>query len=288
MKKIALLSCDSLEDFICYDDLLIEPFAEAGYLAEAVSWRSNAKWFDYEAVIVRSTWDYQDEPEAFLDTLKKIQVSSAALLNSLETMIWNLDKRYLEDLEDKGVNIIPCKFAKEFNFELAMSIFQEYQCNEIIIKPTVSANSDDTFRLGKEKLLESKESLSQLFSNRYHMYQPFVPSVVQNGEYSLFYFNGTFSHAILKTPKSGDFRVQEEHGGLLQSVEPSEELMSSANKVVGVIEPTPLYARIDLVEYDGQYALMEVELIEPSLYFNLDKNSASRFVKAYEDSKKLL
>ncbi len=288
MKKIALLSCDSLEGFVCYDDLLIEPFAASGYKAEVVSWKADVEWADYDAVIVRSTWDYQDDAETFLKVLKTIDDSGARLENSLKTMVWNLDKRYLRDLRDNGVNIIPCVFAKDYSHQTALSIFEDYNCDEIIIKPTVSANSDDTFRLRREDLNEKKQVFENLFSQRYHMYQPFVPSVVANGEYSLFYFNGQFSHAILKTPKSGDFRVQEEHGGLLQSVEPCEKLKKSGRSVIESVSPVPLYARVDLVDYLGKYALMEIELIEPYLYFNLDDKAAGRFVKAFENLNKPL
>ena len=288
MRKIALLSCDSLDGFVCYDDLLLEPFQEAGYMAEMVSWRADVDWGSYEAVIVRSTWDYQDDFESFQEVLKEIESSSASLFNSLEIMLWNLDKRYLKDLQEKGVNVIPCVFAESYSSAEAYKIFDDYDCDEIIIKPTVSANSDDTFRIRKEELSYKEDQLAVLFKNRFHMYQPFVPSVVKNGEYSLFYFSGEFSHAILKTPKSGDFRVQEEHGGLLESVVPCSRLKSSAEKLMDALFPKPLYARIDLVEYLGEFALMEVELIEPSLYFNLDSAAARRFVKAFENSKKVL
>lgn len=285
MKKIALLSCDSLEGFVCYDDMLIDPFRKAGYDAEAVSWRANVDWSAFESVIVRSTWDYQDDPDAFLKVLKSIEDSGTRLENSLQLMMWNLDKRYLNDLRERGVNIIPCVFGRDYCRQTANKIFADYNCEEIIIKPTVSANSDDTFRLTKEKLSQIEGELEKLFTGRFHMYQPFVPSVVEKGEYSLFYFNGEFSHAILKTPKAGDFRVQEEHGGHLQSVEIGEGLEQSGRRVIEAVSPAPLYARVDLVEYLGEFALMEIELIEPSLYFNLDERAATRFVEAFEKNK---
>ncbi|MCM8526088.1 MAG: hypothetical protein NE327_06200 [Lentisphaeraceae bacterium] len=283
MNKIALLSCDSLEGFVCYDDLLIEPFAAAGYKAEMISWKSEIDWNEYEAVIVRSTWDYQDEPERFMKVLEAIHRSSAILLNPLNLMKWNLNKRYLLELQSKGVYIIPSEFSDDYNHGLLLSLFEGYKCDEVVIKPCVSANSDDTFKLSKSELSVKEDDLRSLFANRSQMYQPFIPSVVERGEYSLFYFAGSFSHAILKTPKAGDFRVQEEHGGSLARIEPDGDMKAVADFIASVFEPVPLYARIDLVSFENKWALMEVELIEPSLYFNLDSSSATRFVEAYKN-----
>ena len=285
MKKIALLSCDSLEGFFCYDEMLVEPFAGRGFDAELISWRAQVDWNEYEAVIVRATWDYQDHFKEFDETLDKINSSSARLLNPLEIIKWNFSKLYLQELEQKGVDIIPSHFSNSFDFDLAYDLYSKYQCEEIIIKPCVSANSDDTFRLNVSELCNQTQKLKELFNGRDHMYQPFIPSVIQNGEYSLFYFGGEFSHAILKTPKDGDFRVQEEHGGRLQKIIPSEKMLQASSKIIAEIVPSPLYARIDLVEYENKYLLMEVELIEPSLYFNLDDKSAGRFVEAYINSR---
>ena len=282
MNKIALLSCDSLEGFVCYDDLLIKPFADAGYNAEMISWKSTVDWSEFEAVIVRSTWDYQDEPEAFMNVLSKINKSSAKLLNSLKLMEWNFNKNYLRKLRDKGVFIIPSEFVEDYDHKLALSLFSEFNCSEIVIKPCVSANSDDTFRLSQQSLEDKRDEFSKLFEHRSQMYQPFITSVVEKGEYSLFYFGGEFSHAILKTPKPGDFRVQEEHGGSLLRIEPTKEMRETADFIASVIDPEPLYARIDLVSMGDKWALMEVELIEPSLYLNLDSTAASRFVEAYK------
>lgn len=285
MKKIALLSCDSLEGFFCYDEMLIKPFAAKGYDAEMISWKASVNWGDFESVIVRATWDYQDHFEEFEKTLEKINSSGARLLNPLEIMKWNFSKMYLQMLKEKGIEIIPSHFANNFDFDLAYDLYKKYECKEIIIKPCVSANSDDTFRLDVSELCNQTQYLKELFNGRDHMYQPFIPSVIQNGEYSLFYFGGEFSHAILKTPKDGDFRVQEEHGGSLKRISPNEQMLLAAEKIIKEIQPCPLYARIDLVEYQDKYLLMEVELIEPSLYFNLDDESAGRFVEAYISSR---
>ena len=129
---------------------------------------------------------------------------------------------------------------------------------------------------------ESKELLEKSLVNHQLMVQPFVQAVVDEGEYSLFYFAGVLSHSILKTPKSGDFRVQEEHGGQLNSITPCNELLAAAKKALQTIPEKLLYARIDLVKHENKFKVMEIELIEPSLYFNYDDKAANNFAKALD------
>ena len=152
-----------------------------------------------------------------------------------------------------------------------------------MIKPTISANSDNTFWLKKESFQAKKELLEDSLANRQLMIQPFIPAIVEEGEYSLFYFAGNYSHCILKTPKQGDFRVQEEHGGILKSIDPSQALFDAAQKALQTIPEKVLYARIDLVDYKDHFHLMEIELIEPSLYFNLDDKAAIRFAENFAE-----
>ncbi|MCJ7552867.1 MAG: hypothetical protein MUO34_03185, partial [Ignavibacteriaceae bacterium] len=124
--------------------------------------------------------------------------------------------------------------------------------------------------------------LQSIFENRDYMVQPFMKNIIDEGEYSLFYFGGKYSHAISKTPKESDFRVQEEHGGIIKLVKPSTEQLLHAENSLNKINPLPLYARIDLVRTpDDQFALMELELIEPSLYFNMDIESPKRFAEIF-------
>ncbi len=282
-KKVALLSMDSLKNFHTYDKLLIEPMNKLGWIAEEVSWRNEkVDWNDYNAVIVRSTWDYQNDYEKFLKVLEKINNSSAHLENELELIKWNMNKNYLYDLESKGVRIVNTIWEKSFNPDIAYEYFERLNSEEIIIKPNISANADNTFRLSKENLNGHLHGIEKIFAKRDFMVQPFMQNIINEGEYSLFYFNGEFSHAVLKTPKEKDFRVQEEHGGIFKSITPSEEQKAIANNIVNKLSTIPLYARTDLVRTkDNDFALMELELIEPSLYFNRDIKSPERFANAF-------
>lgn len=284
MKKCAILTMDFLDDFDDYDMMLNEPMANLGWQVDHISWRKKSvDWSQYQAVIIRSTWDYQDDASAFMQVLSDIEASGAVLLNSLKIAQWNINKNYLREVEDKGAEIIPTIWLEQFEYSLIESYFEYFETDQIIIKPTISANSDNTFWLKKDTIHEQQVLLEESLINRQLMIQPFIPAIIEEGEYSLFYFSSQYSHCILKTPKSGDFRVQEEHGGILQSITPCKKLLTAANIAMQTIPEEVLYARIDLVEHEGVYKLMEIELIEPSLYFNLDESAAQNFSVAFDN-----
>jgi len=281
-KKVALLSMDSLENFHTYDKLLIEPMKTLGWIAEEISWRNeNVDWKDYDAVIVRSTWDYQNDPEKFISALEKIN-NVSHLENDLDLMKWNMNKNYLFALEQNGVTIVDTIWEKSFNPSLANEYFDKLRTDEIIIKPNISANADNTFRLYKENFNEHLSMLEKIFSTRDFMVQPFLKNIIKEGEYSLFFFDGKFSHSVLKKPKEKDFRVQEEHGGNIQPKNVSTEMISIAENIFKKLSTIPLYGRVDLVRTnENEFALMELELIEPSLYLNKDVDAPFRLAKAF-------
>lgn len=284
LKKVVLLSMDSLKNFHTYDHLLVEPMKTQGWLAEEISWRNEkVNWSEYDAVIVRTTWDYQNDLEKFVSVLEKIN-SSTHLENEFELMKWNMNKNYLFDLYEKGVKIVNTIWEKTFNSNKAYDYFEELNANEIIIKPNISACADNTFRLSKENISKHINELEKTFEQREFMVQPFLENIIMEGEYSLFYFNGQLSHSVLKKPKEKDFRVQEEHGGIIKSIITSPEINRISENIIKKLSTTPLYARVDLVRTDkNEFALMELELIEPSLYLNKDKNSSIRFAKAFNE-----
>jgi len=278
--RIAFLSMDDLSGYVSDDSLAFEPLQNLGYQLDVVSWRQTAvEWKKYAAVIIRTTWDYQNHLEAFLQVLKQIE-SQTLLANPFEIVQWNADKIYLNKLQEKGAKIVPTIWVNGgFNVSQLQQWFKQLESNEIVIKPRVSATAQDTFWLkcGQEGI----ESLNKVFENRPFMVQPFMKAIVDEGEYSLFYFNGKYSHAILKTPKTADFRVQEEHGGIIQAIKPSSDLLKAGEEILKYISRTLLYARVDFVRTkNNEFALMELELIEPSLYLRNCENAPHLFAKA--------
>ena len=281
--KCALLTISDLSNFQSYDDLLVEPLIDLGWECEFVPWDSSSiNWDDFDAVIIRSTWDYQQKEKLFFNILKSIETSTAILYNSLDAVKWNINKRYLLDLKEKNISIIPTKLYNKFDFETVSRLFSFFNKNRLIIKPCVSANADDTFILEHSKMKSLKPVLENTFYQKDFLIQPFIESIKSEGEYSLIYFGNTLSHVLLKTPKSGDFRVQEEHGGILSAIKKPEDLLIKfGNKVIRSIPYQCLYSRIDIVRNNDNYFLMEVELIEPSLYFNMDAKSPQLFAEFF-------
>lgn len=280
MKKIALLSIDNLDGFVADDDLTFAPLARLGWSVDTIPWRRiDVNWREYMAVIIRTTWDYHKDLPAFLRALEQI-ASQTKLANPLSVVRWNADKIYLRELEAKGIKIVRTIWREgQLAAQQIESWFNELQSAELVIKPTVSAGAEDTWRVPQEQS-QSEPQLLSAFAGRQYMVQPFMSNIITEGEFSLFYFGGEYSHTILKTPKPADFRVQEEHGGLIRAVQPSTELLEAGERVLRLVQPTPLYARADFVRDKEEFALMELELVEPSLYLRMDDDAPSRFAQA--------
>ena len=272
---------DDLAGYVSDDELAIEPLRQLGWETKTISWRNKTvDWNDFDAVILRTTWDYQESPNEFLEVLQKIDASKARLENPLEIIEWNLSKLYLRELEGKGIKIVPTIWDEKIVTEDKFNEWRNsFETDEIIIKPLISATAGHTYRLK-----EFAPELTEVFENRPFMVQKFIPNVVSEGEFSLFYFGENYSHTILKTPKPKDFRVQEEHGGIITEVNPSEKLLDTAEKVLSLIDPHPLYARIDFVRDESdEFCLMELELIEPALYLRMNENAPQLFAATIND-----
>ena len=279
MQPVAFLTMDSLADFVAYDQLVVEQLLQAGIAVHEVSWRHPApEWDQYSLVIIRSPWDYQADPQAFLAVLEQIEHSSARLLNSLETVRWNIRKTYLRQLEQAGHTIVPTVWLESPSAAELNSVIAYWNTPEIVVKPMIGANADNAFRLSATASPELLQQAATAFRNTTALAQPFIQSVLHTGEYSLIFFNGRYSHAVLKTPRSGDFRVQEEHGGIIRTIQPAPDIIACAERSLLSCPQPLLYARVDLVRLPaGQPAIMEIELIEPSLYLSFDPQSPARF-----------
>jgi glutathione synthase/RimK-type ligase-like ATP-grasp enzyme len=285
VRRCAFLTTNDLTGFVTYDHLAVPPLEAFGWRVDNVPWRATGvDWAGYDAVVIRSTWDYQAAPAAFMEVLERI-ARETVLHNGIETVRWNLRKSYLRDIAAHGGSIVPTRFSDGAGPAAVRAAFEAFGTDQLVLKPEVGANADDATRLRADGGAAPLERAAALFRGRGCLIQPFVPAVVAEGEYSLVWFDGAFSHAILKTPKRGDFRVQEEHGGVIRSVVPEPSLEAAAQQAMHALEAAtgavPLYARLDLVRLeDGGWGVMELELIEPSLYFPYDAQSPQRFAAA--------
>lgn len=283
LPRCAFLSIANTDGWFIDDDLVHEPLKELGWEIVNVPWDQTVDWNRFDVVVIRSPWDYQDRPAQFLEVLAQIESSTARLVNNLDIVKWNINKNYLFELEKKGVELVPTVKKSSLKASDVPEFFAHLKTDEIVIKPIVGANADDTFRI-KEGSHGDLQGIVDLFQNRECMVQPFMANIVEEGEFSLMYFGGQLSHSILKTVGENDFRVQEEHGGGVLVVDHEDpQLISTANKVMAALDFTPLYARVDLVRTrENRFALMELELIEPCLYFRFGPHSPQVFAKCID------
>lgn len=283
MPRCAFLTMADPAGYVIDDDLAHEPLRALGWEVENVPWsRPGVRWSGFDLVVVRSTWDYHHRPEAFLEVLEGIARAGTRIENPLPLMRWNLRKTYLRDLAARGVPIVPTSWRDGLSAADLPGLFDEFAADEIVLKPVLGANADGAFRLDRTAAARRAGELARYFGGRPCLAQPFLPSIVQTGEHSLFYFNGRLSHAVLKTPAAGDFRVQEEHGGVITAVEPGPSLEAAGGTVLAALDEVPLYARVDLAAGadSSSWLLMELELVEPSLYLRMEKGAPRRFARA--------
>lgn len=285
MKKCAFLTIKDLSGFESYDHLLIGPMKENGWDVSFIPWdKLNQNWNNYDLVIVRSTWNYQNHLDEFLNVLRMIDQSKALLLNPLPLIEWNVNKTYLKDLKEDGIPIIPSLFFEDFDVDEVRNSFSTFDSEKVIIKPTVGANADKIMIINKSNPMETLKETKDIYKYRSFILQPFINSITKDGELSLIFFNKDFSHALSKVPKKGDFRVQEEHGGTLKLIKNiDEQKINLCKKILSLLPYDCFYSRIDLVVDEGNPLLMEIEVIEPSLYFNLEPKSANLFAKKVSD-----
>jgi hypothetical protein len=283
MRRCAFLTLDERGDFVIDDEHAIAPLAELGWEVSTLSWRQTGiPWSRFYAVVIRSTWDYWNDVPAFLETLARIN-RETRLANPLGLVHWNLAKTYMRDLEGKGIGVVPTLWLDGLGDSSAGRCADRLGSNEMVVKPVIGANGQDAFRFSGNEGPARWAGISARFPGRACMVQPFMQNVVTEGEYSLFFFNGLFSHAILKTPAANEFRSQEEHGAELRAIEPEPRLLSRGQQVIAALSTVPLYGRIDFVRNDaGDFDVMELELIEPSLYLRMDTAAPTRFAEAID------
>lgn len=240
-------------------DALGLPFAEKGMQIVEVDWAdSTLEWSQYGAAIIGTTWDYWDHHDQFLETLKRIE-RETQLFNTAGMVQWNSHKGYLRDLAKNGARLIPTLWIDQVDDAAFASAFEQLENDDLVFKRQVGAGADGQFRLAPG---DARPEMPHPM-----MVQPFLSKIQEEGEYSFVFIDGAFCHALLKTAKSGDYRIQSTYGGTETPIAPSPEDLGDAKSVLKILDDTPLYARVDMLRgEDGRLLLMELELIEPYLY----------------------
>jgi glutathione synthase/RimK-type ligase-like ATP-grasp enzyme len=279
MKLVLCATCESIPNLTEDDQVLIAPLAKRGIEARAAVWSDRSvSWSAADAVVIRSCWDYHLRLEEFLRWIASLEQAGVRVWNPPAMLRGNADKIYLRELERKGVPIVPTLWP-EAGFQLGQEL-RERGWKKAVVKPRVSATAYRTALATVEEANGAQALVDDLLHGPGVMVQEFLEEVSKHGEWSLIFFAGQFSHAVIKTPKAGDFRVQHDFGGGEKIASAPDSVVQAASRVIAALEGTPLYARVDGVESGGQFLLMELELIEPALFLRLAEGAAERFAAA--------
>ena len=239
------------------------------------AWNDAGDLSEFAVILPLLAWGYPKSPSTWFAALDAWEAQGLPFANPISVLRWNTDKDYLLDLEAAGVAIVPTIEVHGLRPADLDEARAQFGCDTLIIKPPISAGADKTYRLGRGDAIPFDVLETEM------LVQPLMAAISEEGEYSLFYFGGLLSHAILKSPASGDFRVQEQFGGREVAVEAPEMAQELAKAALAAAPAAPLYARVDMVRNaKGQYCLMELELIEPALFLSFASDKGAAFAAA--------
>ncbi len=262
------------------DELVINALERKDLSVIKKDWNDpNFNWNTTRSVLFRSTWDYFDNFEQFKKWFDKTR-NTCLMINSSETIEWNLDKHYLLDLQKHQIPIPNSEFIKKGSSVDLSLLMQKKNWNEIVVKPTISGAAKNTYRLKKEDINQFDSTWKKLIYQEDFIVQEFQNNVIKKGEVAMMVIGGKYTHAVLKKAKEGDFRVQDDFGGSIAKYSPSEKMVKLAEKCTGILSAIPSYARVDIIwDNSGDLAVSELELIEPELWFRLNPNAAQKLAE---------
>lgn len=273
MKQLTILTDFVNKNLVPDEQGLPEVFNENGIEAKVVIW-DQVDWTQFKNILIRSPWDYSSKSELFKNKINEAQAAGVNIIHSPEILYWNMDKTYLNELADK-TNVVRTICVENFNSKDCTPFFEELG-NTLVFKPKIGAGGRDTFKVNQADSLDCLKVLDGTSV----LIQPYIAAIVDEGEYSFIYFNGNFSHAVLKNAKEGEFRVQDNHGGTVQKYQPKESELSAIKQMLNSIPFETTYARVDVVRHSGTFYLMEMEIIEPELFFRFSDKGMKTFAQA--------
>lgn len=255
---------------------VVEALREAGAVADLHAWNASVDWAAYDLVVVRSPWDYFDHLVEFLSWVDAVD-SSTRIVNPAGVIRWNSHKGYLADLARAGVPVLPTLHLEWGSSDSADRIAA---CGwaDVVVKPAVDGGAREALRADPCSP-EAAAHVERLVAGGDVVVQPYAPQI-EAGETSLLFFGGVFSHAVRKVPAEGDYRVQAHHGGTEHRHHPTGAELETARRAMACAPGSLTYARVDLIDVDGVPTLMELEVIEPDLFFRLDHQAMRRFTDA--------
>ena len=291
MTDITLLTCRAyykpdnitpyIQNILLEQELLKSAFEAQGLKVDITYWDNPSyEWQQTKSVLFRTVWDYFERFDEFWEWLEQVKTKTR-LINSYELIKWNIDKHYLRDLKNNGIQVVPTYFADRGNNISLQEIANLNDWKHIVIKPAISASAFNTYKITNDEIEQKEQLFHELLQTHDMLVQPFFPTISELGEASLMVFGGKFTHAILKKAKAGDFRVQDDFGGTVHDYNPTQEEIKFAEKVFQSCTSLPIYGRVDIVWDSNKHIyLSELEIIEPELWIRNRPESANKIAEA--------
>ena len=265
------------------DEPLYESFAEAGFRVTVEAWDEIGGDSRADIHLIRTPWDVyqQDRTGQFREWLDKMSAAPLVFHNPPEKIAWNFHKKYLLEMRDAGLPVVPLELLPSIAAVERTVLKNNWL--EFVVKPAIGGGAVRTHRLSPETFRSRYKLLEAEFDGRDIIVQPFMKEIESAGELSVIFFKNRFSHAVRKTARKGDFRIQSTYGGTYVRVEPSAAAMKTARAVIERFAKDLLYARVDGIESGGQFPVTELEIFEPDLYFNIAPDTARNLVNAVRE-----
>lgn len=284
LRTVALVTYNGLPALSESDRALIEPLALRGISVASVTWDDpQVDWSAFSAVLLRSTWDYHTRVDEFNRWLARVEAAGVRLWNPPAMIRWNIDKVYLRELNEHGIPTPETVFLEQGAGESLAALLARYDWARAVVKPRISASAYQTWSVTPETAVGEQARFAALLAERPLIVQQFNPRIAE-GEWSFMFFNGIFSHAVVKKPQIGGMFVQAEKGGKVVSAKPDAPLIAQASNILSVARritgTLPLYARVDCLLDGTTLHLMELELFEPELFVQPEQSGTERFADA--------
>lgn len=279
--RVCFVSCARWPEVSASDAVVQQALEARGAVVAVRPWNGEGARFDgFDVVVFRSCWDYHHAPDAYLAWLARWEAAGVRFWNPPDLVRWNLSKRYLHALAAAGVPVVPTVTLETGEEARLPAVLAERGWAAAVVKPLVSASGHDTTLVDAGEAPALARAIAEGRLRRPVMVQPFVPEIRTAGEWSLVFIDGAFTHAVLKHPADGDFRVQPSFGGRSAATTPDAATLAAGRATLAALPTPPLYARVDGVATGTGFVVMEVELHEPGLFFTHAPRAGEVFAEA--------
>ncbi len=264
MTRIALVTSAAQPNLSDDDRLVLPHLAALGIDAVAVRWDDlTAKWGEFDGVVLRNLSDYHLRVAEFDEWLNALNDAGARVWNPTAVIRWNSEKRYLLELQKRGVPVVPTVIVSRDRVVDLPYVLRSNNWTKAVVKPAIATNGYNTWLTESTTALGDQRHLVSMMMHSDVLVQPFLSEIARDGEFAFVFFGGEYSHSFRKRPKPGDYRTGVDFGGRSTRFDAPDAWIDQAESMLAHLPQTMLYARLDCIMRENQLMLHELELIEP-------------------------